>query len=763
MFKFNGFTVKANNALNYAILISEQLGHTYVGSEHILLGLMREGSGIANTMLSQKGLNYDNYSKSVIQHVGRGVISILSPADFTKNAKRIIENCSSESRKLGLLLADTEHILLAICTQPNSSASKYLATHGFMYSDVLTMLDDIITSSSYPDRRVSQTPPQRVRSTPTRTGILYKFGRDLTELAYGGRLDPVIGRSKEIERVIQILTRRTKNNPCLIGETGVGKTAIVEGLAQYINNGTVPKSLLDKRVITIDLTSMVSGTKYRGDFEERIRNMIDEVITAGNIILFIDEIHTIMGVGAAEGAVDAANMMKPQLARGGFQVIGATTTEEYRKTIERDSALERRFQKILVEEPCEEDSLAILRGLRPKYELHHQITISDEALLAAISLSQRYDCGRFLPDKAIDLLDEAASRLRMYSTGKTKNELVLTKEHIAKMVAQTTGIELCAITEEETQRYLTLDTVLSKQVIGQTEAIKSICKALRRSRVGLKDPIRPIASFMFAGTTGVGKTHLCRVLAETLFGSRDSIIKLDMSEYMEKHTVSRLIGSPPGYVGFEEGGQLTDKIRRKPYSIVLFDEIEKAHPDVANILLQILEDGEVTDAMGRKAVFKNAIIILTTNIGSQYFGGTSVGFAADEESAVQQKSKIVSERIKEHFRPELLNRLDDVVVFHPLSDENLQEIAVLEIDKVKLRLKLLDISMEYDITVPRALVGMDVDKKYGARPLRRVAGTHIEDRIADGILTGTIKSGDSIHCSFLDGELKILSNLTQFV
>ena len=762
MYKFNGFTIKANNALNYAIIISEQLGHTYVGSEHLLLGLIREGTGVAASILSQKSVGYDPLKSAVIQSAGRGVLSVLSPSDFSKNGKRILEQCGVESRSMGLILVGTEHLLLAITTQPTSFACKYLATHGIDRRTIIRMIGEVIaggdTNQLNNNRRTQPLPPPPPKTRPqnARTATLDKFGRDLTELAFAGRLDPVIGRDKEIERVIQILTRRTKNNPCLIGETGVGKTAIVEGLAQRISTHDVPSSLQGKRVVTVDLTSMVSGTKYRGDFEERIRTMIEEVITSGNVILFIDEIHTIMGVGAAEGAVDAANMMKPQLARGGFQVVGATTIDEYKKTIERDGALERRFQTVLVEEPSEKDTFAIICGIRDKYELHHQITITDEAIQTAINLSQRYDSGRFLPDKAIDLVDEAAARLRLYADEKTKKELHLTGEHIAEIISQTTGIDMSSITEEETKRYLSLDKTLQSKVVGQDIAIEKICKAVRRSRVGLKDPHRPIAGFLFAGPTGVGKTQLCRVLAESLFGNRDCMIKLDMSEYMEKHSISRLIGSPPGYVGYEEGGQLTDRIRRKPYSIVLFDEIEKAHPDIANILLQILEDGEITDARGRKAVFKNAIVIMTTNVGASLVANNnSMGFCADSKDEAKRNTQRVMGHIKDAFRPELLNRLDDVIVFHSLTKENLCTIAGMELEHVKTRLKNLNINMEYHPSAIETIACTGYNQQYGARPLRRAVNTKVEDSLADKILIGELKTGDNIVCSFLDDQLQV--------
>ncbi|MEG0854728.1 MAG: ATP-dependent Clp protease ATP-binding subunit, partial [Angelakisella sp.] len=694
MYKFNGFTIKANNAINYAIITAEQLGHTYVGSEHLLLGLLREGTGVAAAILSQKGVVYEQVNQSVVQNMGRGVLSVLSPGDFSSHLKKILEDSAAECRAMGLILAGTEHVLLALVTQQGCFAMRYLATVGLDRNTVGRMISEAIATEPQEDRsrRMPPPPPPRAqKGPPPRTATLDKYGRDLTELALAGRLDPVIGREREIERVIQILTRRTKNNPCLIGETGVGKTAIVEGLAQRIANGTVPESLQGDRIISVDLTAMVSGTKYRGDFEERIRSMMEEVAISGNIILFIDEIHTIMGVGAAEGAVDAANMMKPQLARGGFQVVGATTTDEYRKTIERDGALERRFQSVLVEEPSPADAITIIKGLRDRYEQHHQLNITDEAIEAAVELSRRYDTGRFLPDKAIDLIDEAASRMRLHAPTGKKRDLFLGREDIALIIAQSTGIDMSRITEEEQKRYLRLEEQVKERLIGQDEAVSKVCRAIRRSRAGLKDPARPIGCFLFVGPTGVGKTQLCRVLAELLFGDKESIIKLDMSEYTERHSISRLIGSPPGYLGYDDGGQLTEKIRRKPYSIVLFDEMEKAHPDVYNILLQIMEDGELTDSRGKKAVFRNAIIIMTSNAGAASLQGkASMGFTVAEGQLAACRGRVMAQ-VKECFKPEFLNRLDEIVMFGPLGKKELVTIAEMELAKVQQRLEGMSI------------------------------------------------------------------------
>lgn len=765
MYKFNGFTIKANNAINYAIITAEQLGHTYVGSEHLLLGLLREGTGVAAAILSQKAVAYDQLHQSVVQSMGRGVLSVLSPGDFSLHLKKILESSAMECRAMGLILAGTEHLLLALVGQQGCFATRYLASVGLDRTSVGRMISEAIATEPQEDknRRSAPLPPTKAgKGVGPRTATLDKYGRDLTELALMGKLDPVIGREREIERVIQILTRRTKNNPCLIGETGVGKTAIVEGLAQRIAATTVPESLLGNRIVSVDLTSMVSGTKYRGDFEERIRSMMEEVSLAGNIILFIDEIHTIMGVGAAEGAVDAANMMKPQLARGGFQVVGATTTEEYRKTIERDSALERRFQSVMVEEPSPEDAVAIIKGLRERYEQHHQINITDEAIEGAVELSRRYDTGRFLPDKAIDLIDEAASRMRLHAPAGKKRELHLGREDIALIIAQSTGIDMSRITEAEQKRYVRLEEQVKERLIGQEEAVAKVCRAIRRSRAGLKDPSRPIGCFLFVGPTGVGKTQLCRVLAELLFGDRDSIIKLDMSEYMERHSVSRLIGSPPGYLGYDDGGQLTEKIRRKPYSIVLFDEMEKAHPDVYNILLQIMEDGELTDARGRKAVFRNSIIIMTSNAGAAVLQGKgSMGFTSAEGRNDMGNARIMAQ-VKECFKPEFLNRLDETVIFAPLGKHELVTIAEMELAKVRQRLSDMGIAMKFTTAAAELVAGEGCDPGYGARPIRRAVQSRVEDVIADGILKGEIKSGDRLICDAEERKLSI-KNVSPFI
>ena len=634
MYKFTGFSAKANNAINFAVLTAEQMGHTFVGSEHLLLGLLRENTGAAAMLLGQKGLRYEDAAAGLLERVGRGMLSTLSPGDLTARCKRILENALLEARISGQSLAGTEHILLSLIHEPDCGGLKLLEESPVNCPSLEKLLRDVITA----DLRGELAGRSRGTSSraPARTGNLDKYGRDLTDLARMNRLDPVIGRDKEIQRVIQILSRRTKNNPCLIGETGVGKTAIVEGLAQRIAQGNVPGDLLGCRVVSLDMTSMVAGTKYRGDFEERIRATLEEVLAAGNVILFIDELHTIMGIGAAEGAVDAANILKPQLARGELQLIGATTIGEFRRTIEKDGALERRFQSVLVEEPTPEDAESILKGLRERYERHHHVRITDEAIHSAVALSRRYLTDRFLPDKAIDLIDEAASRLRLERLEAPSKEGVVDKGVVAAVIAQTTGIPLERMAEEEARQCLDLGQQLHRTMVGQEEAVEKVARAIQRSRVGLGDPKRPVGSFLFLGPTGVGKTHLCRALGRCLYGEGEGIIKLDMSEYMEKHSVSRLIGAPPGYLGYDEGGQLTGKIRKKPNSVVLLDEIEKAHPEVMNLLLQLLEDGELTDSQGRKANFKNAVVIMTSNVGAQFITRQrGLGFApAGEEGQI---------------------------------------------------------------------------------------------------------------------------------
>ena len=760
MYHFSGYTVKANNAVNHSIFIAQQLGHTYVGSEHLLLGLLRESSGVAAGILARKHITYDQVNRAVVRTMGRGVASVLSPDDFSAHCRKIMERASVESKGMGLLLAGTEHLLLAMVREPGSFALRYLLDSGLDSGEVTWLIEEAMTAD--PGDIGTQEKSRRAPSRPVKTGgggrtpVLDKYGRDLTELARNGVLDPVIGREREIQRVVQILTRRTKNNPCLIGETGVGKTAIVEGLAQRMVSGAVPEELAAKRLVTVDLTAVVAGTKYRGDFEERIRAIMEEVVAAGNIILFIDELHTIMGVGAAEGAVDAANIMKPQLARGEFQVVGATTTAEYRKTIERDGALERRFQSVLVEEPSQEDAIAIIRGLRERYERHHGVRITNEAIEAAVTLSSRYDSGRFLPDKAIDLIDEAASRQRL-TAGRRRGPLSISREEIAQVVSQTTGIDLGRVSEEQGQRLSRLEEEIRHRMVGQDEAVKLVCSAIRRGRVGLRDPARPVGSFMFLGPTGVGKTQLCRALGECLLGDPNSVIRLDMSEYMEKHSVSRLIGAPPGYLGYDEGGQLTEKIRRKPYAVVLFDEIEKAHPDVCNLLLQILEEGQLTDSQGRKAVFRNAVIILTSNVGASFITNRrSMGFRS--RPAPGEKPEYYDEvmaQVRQTFRPEFLNRLDEIVLFHPLSKEELRTIAAMQLEEVRARLEKMDIIAEFTPAAAELIARAGYDQPYGARPLRRAVHSRVEDPLADDILAGRIGPGDRVICDTQGDSLVI--------
>ena len=731
MYNFKGFTEPANMALNHAIEAAGNLGHTYIGSEHLLIGLLQQTGCIAQKALQSKGIDEQQVIDRLTAVVGRGSLTHLTPADFTPRCKHILELSATLARSMGSSLTGTEHILLAILEEGESYAIRFIKELG---ADPVSLAQAIAEEIGYrPAETAQQSKRGNKNNGNTKTPLLDQFGRDLTKLASEGSIDPIIGRSKEIERVIQILSRRTKNNPCLIGEPGVGKTAVAEGLAQKIASGEVPELLRGKRVVAVDLTGMVAGTKYRGDFEERIKNTLDEVVRAGNVILFIDELHTIIGAGSAEGAVDAANILKPQLARGEIQVIGATTINEYRKYIEKDAALERRFQPVTVGEPTEDETIQILMGLRDKYEAHHKVRITDEAIKAAVNLSVRYINDRYLPDKAIDLIDEAASkvRLRQFTAppdlkaledklkelGEQKTAAVnsqeferaaklrdeekkvkaeLDKQHeewsqlnasfsgevtpdeIADIVSSWTGIPVVKLTEEESKRLLNLENVLHERLVGQDEAVSAVSKAIRRGRVGLKDPKRPTGSFIFLGPTGVGKTELCRALAQAMFGDENAMIRLDMSEYMEKHTVSRLVGSPPGYVGYDEGGQLTEKIRRKPYSVVLFDEIEKAHPDVFNILLQILEDGILTDSQGRKVDFKNTIIIMTSNIGARAiteknnlgFGDNS-GKAKNDEDI---KADVLAE-LKRLFRPEFLNRVDDIIVFHKLTQEDIKNIS----------------------------------------------------------------------------------------
>ena len=732
MYKFTGFTQKANSALNAAVEVAENMGHTYVGSEHLLAGLLKTDGGVACTALNARGIGIDDVENVLKSTVGVGTPTVLVPDDFTPRLKYIIELSVAAARSMGHTYTGTEHLLISLIKEGSNCAVNIITKLGVSPSDVLGDTVKAVNANSPSSKQGSEKGGKASGKSDTPT--LEQFGRDLTDYAKNNKIDPVIGRSKEIERVIQILSRRTKNNPCLIGEPGVGKTAIAEGLALKIASGEVPETLADKRIVSLDLTGMVAGTKYRGDFEERIKTALEEVAKSGNVILFIDELHTLIGAGSAEGAVDAANILKPSLARGEIQVIGATTLEEYRKHIEKDAALERRFQPVTVGEPSEDEAIEILKGLRDRYEAHHKVKITDEAIIAAVKMSVRYIGDRFLPDKAIDLVDEAASKVRLraftappdlkeleekikafddemaaainsqeferaakirdekreaqlelkkqkdgWQQRSSSNAGEVTANEIAEIVSGWTGIPVVELTKEESARLLNMENELHERIVGQDEAVKAVSRAIRRSRVGLKDPKRPTGSFIFLGPTGVGKTELCKTLAASMFGDENAMIRLDMSEYMEKHTTSRLVGSPPGYVGYDEGGQLTERVRRKPYSVILFDEIEKAHPDVFNMLLQILDDGILTDSQGRKVDFKNCIIIMTSNIGAKMIAGSgsSLGFGNEKGSGMSDEKirEAVMGELKKAFRPEFLNRVDDIIVFRKLVKEDIKEIA----------------------------------------------------------------------------------------
>jgi ATP-dependent Clp protease ATP-binding subunit ClpC len=805
--RFDKFSERARRVLTLAQDEAQRLNHNYIGTEHILLGLVKEEDGIAAKVLVNMGINLGKISQAVEYIIGPGDKTNINTNGLTTKAKRVIELAIDEARQMGHTYIGTEHLLLGLLREGEGVAAKVLDSFGVTLEKARAEVMRASTQQSAAKSRLS-----RPAST-TRTPTLDQVSHDLTAAARADKLDPVIGREKEIERLIQILSRRTKNNPALIGEPGVGKTAIVEGLAHRIVEGDVPESLENKRVVALDIASVVAGTKYRGEFEERLKKVIEEIKTAGNCIVFIDEFHTMMGAGAAEGAVDAANILKPSLARGELQCIGATTLDDYRKHIERDAALERRFQPILVEEPSVEEALAILRGVKGRYEEHHQLIITDEALKSAVTFASRYIPDRFLPDKAIDLIDEAASRVRIkyyakpaelkqlkqeeeryrkskeealeaqqYDTAadmrqheietgdriKELEELTaekqqqekpqVTPENIAEVVAMWTGIPVVQIAEDETERLLHMEEELHKRIVGQEEAITTISKAVRRARAGLKDPRHPIGNFIFLGPTGVGKTELARALAEFMFGNEDSLVRIDMSEFMEKFAVSRLVGAPPGYVGFEEGGQLTEAVRRKSYCCILLDEIEKAHPDVFNILLQIFDDGHLTDAKGRRVDFRNSIIIMTSNIGAELIRkGHGIGFASrsDEAKTQQQsyesmKDKLLGE-VKKAFKPEFLNRIDSVVVFHPLNREQIRQIVDLMLATVTKQLAEKDIKLRVSDEVKDFLGKKGYDEVYGARPLRRVIQEMVEDRISEDILRGNFKAGDTI-CVDLEEE-----------
>lgn len=800
------FTNRANKAIEIANDIALELGHSYIGTEHILYGLAKEGNGIASKVLENQNVTADDILNKIEELIGRDE-PIENIVDFTPRTKRVVESAFIEARKLGYNFIGTEHLLIGILREGDCVAAKILLDLNVnipkLYNEIIKVINEGEDYNSNDDSTNNVNgAKRRGKGSYNQTPTLNQFGEDLTKKAEEGKLDPVIGRKQEIERVIEILSRRTKNNPCLIGEPGVGKTAAVEGLAQKIASGDVPEVLKDKRVVTLDISGMVAGAKYRGDFEERIKKALNEVKKAGDIILFIDEIHTIVGAGAAEGAIDAANILKPLLARGEIQLVGATTLNEYRKFIEKDAALERRFSPVIVNEPSEKDTIQILKGIRDKYEAHHNVKITDEAIEAAVKLSIRYVTDRFLPDKAIDLIDEASSkaRLKTYTEPdslkelqeeieKTKNEkeeavlnqkfekaaelrdsekalrerfeeeqskwknkntksiVTITEENIAEVIANWTGIPAKKITEDENEKLKNLEQELHKRVIGQNEAVEAVSKAIRRGRVGLKDPKRPIGSFLFLGPTGVGKTELSKALAEVLFGDENAMIRLDMSEFMEPHSVSKLIGAPPGYVGFDDGGQLTEKIRRKPYSVVLFDEIEKAHPDVMNMLLQILEDGRLTDSQGRTVNFKNTVIIMTSNLGARLITDRKqLGFAnqdgkEDSKKEYEEIKKEVMAELKKELRPEFINRIDEIIVFHKLNDTDINQIIDIMLKEVVNRLKEQKYDIEFEPDVKEMIAKEGIDKNFGARPLRRTIQNLVEDKLAEDILDGKLVKG----------------------
>ncbi len=796
------FTNKAQEVLKRAQEAALKLGNKYVGTEHILLGLTLVSDSVAAKALESQGVTYHQVMDK-IQSMTGGTSAYYIPADFTPRAKRVVESSVQEAFRMGTGYVGTEHILIALIRENDNIAVRIMVSLDLnlqrLYDDIMNMLGEGEDQNGSARGMNSQGEKQEKSATET----LDKFSRDMTALAKKNKFDPIVGRDKEIERIVQILSRRTKNNPCLVGDPGVGKTAIVEGLAQKIAEGNVPDTLKNKRIVGLDLSAMVAGSKYRGEFEERMKKAMDEVKADGNIILFVDEIHTIIGAGAAEGAIDASNILKPALSRGEIQLIGATTLEEYRKHIEKDAAFERRFQPVKVEEPDEQAAVAMLKALRDKYEMHHKVTISDDAIEAAVKLSARYVSDRFLPDKAIDLIDEAASRLRLKTFSapdnvaemeeklaemekekeaaikteefekaaeikRTQDALraqwkeakkewennhenqaqVVTREEVAEVVSVWTGVPLQSLQEEESQRLLHLEDTLHQRVIGQSEAVKALAKAIRRGRVGLKDPNRPIGSFLFLGPTGVGKTELSKALAEALFGDEDAMIRIDMSEYMEKHSVSRMVGSPPGYVGYEEGGQLSEKVRRNPYSVVLFDEIEKASPDVFNVLLQVLDDGHITDGQGRKVDFKNTVIIMTSNAGARSIVEPKrVGFTSmeTEEQSYQNMKKNVMEEVRHIFKPEFLNRIDDMIVFHSLTQEDILEIVKLMTKTVSKRIKEnMDITVTFTDKALEKIAEEGYDKAFGARPLRRAIQSRIEDAFAEEYLMGNFKAGDKV-------------------
>ena len=801
------FTQKATNVLNKSLYLASELGHTYIGSEHLLLALTSETDSVASKLLDARGVNFEVTRDAIRRRIGSGERTRITPRDMTPRTKRIIENAAYQSARFGQSYIGTEHLLYAVASESDSIAVVILGELGVSAADIITDITNFLGNvngdgsesedSMQLGGKSSHKPSGSLKDTPS----LAQYGRDLTAMARDGKLDPIIGRETETERVIQILSRRTKNNPCLIGEPGVGKTAVVEGLAERIAEGSVPESLVGRTIVTLDISSMIAGAKYRGEFEERMKAVMAEVAKNPGIILFIDEIHTIIGAGAAEGAVDAANILKPALARGEIQIIGATTIDEYRAHIEKDAALERRFQSVMVGEPTADEAVKILIGLRDRYESHHKVKITDEAINAAVSLSQRYINDRYLPDKAIDLIDEAASKKRIaaqtsppdlrdaedrikairadkeeaiksqdferaaalrdeekkltedceakkneWQSSKTTESLSIGAEDIADIVTAWTGIPVKKLADEESSKLLNLESILQKRIIGQDEAVSAVAKAIRRGRIGLKDPKRPMGSFIFLGPTGVGKTELAKALADVMFGDENAMIRVDMSEYMEKHSTSKLIGSPPGYVGYDEGGQLTEKIRRKPYSVVLFDEIEKAHPDVFNILLQILEDGLLTDAQGRHVDFKNTIIIMTSNVGAASITEQKkLGFAsALDKSDNDEMRRTVNASLRETFKPEFLNRIDEIIIFNKLTSEDIKKIARVMLDEIGERIESLGVDISFDDALVDSLAREGFDPVYGARPLRRAIQRRIEDSFATAMLEGRISDGDSV-------------------
>ena len=806
------FTERARGAIEKAQQTAAEFGHSYVGTEHLLLGIAKESEGLGAKVLRSEGLDADFLSELLEKQAGRGTPGAPLQG-LTPRCKRAFALAETDASRLGQSYVGTEHLLMGLLRQGDCTAAKMLSATGADLNKLYTGLLDRLRGSG--EGGTVKTGGRRDKERKGDTKTLDQYSRDLTAMAANGQLDPVIGRGQEIQRIIQILSRRSKNNPVLIGEPGVGKTAIVEGLAQRIFAGEVPEDLRGKRLVSLDLTGMLAGTKYRGDFEERIKAVLEEIKKSSDVILFIDELHTIMGAGAAEGAIDAANIIKPALGRGEIQLIGATTLNEYRKYIEKDAALERRFQPVTVDEPTAEESIEIIKGLRDRYEAHHKLTISDEAVEAAVKLSARYIADRFLPDKAVDLMDEAASRVRMdhltapegmkviedrlralsaekeeaikaqdfeqaailrdrereqreemekerrsWDAQRGRHRSTVTAEDIAAVVSGWTGVPVQSLTEDESQRLLHMEEVLHQRLVGQNEAVSAVSRAIRRGRVGLKDPKRPIGSFLFLGPTGVGKTELCKALAEAVFGDENAMIRLDMSEYMEKHTVSKLIGSPPGYVGYDEGGQLTEKVRRKPYSVVLFDEIEKADEDVFNILLQIMDDGRLTDAQGRTVDFRNTIVVMTSNLGARYLTEkkNALGFSGGDDSSrgYEQTKALIMQDLKRSFRPEFLNRIDDTIVFRQLTEEDIRTIAANMLQSVTKRLSDMGVELTVTEEALDRLCREGYDAEYGARPLRRIIQSQVEDTAAERLLEGKIQKGDRAELIVEDGKLDMV-------